>query len=264
MMDVDFDRYEALDVERDGPILRVWFNRPDQLNAIDAAVHAELGTLFGDIDRDTSTKIAVLSGRGRAFSAGGDIDHLLHLHANPLDSAAAVATDRAIQAALLEMQTPLVAAVNGPAVGLGCSLALFCDVVIAADDAYFADPHVSVGLVAGDGGALLWPQLIGYMQARRYLLTGERITGEVAERLGLVTVSTPRENLDEVVETWVERLLAQPEHALRWTKLSINAGLRLVASAVLDTAAGYENVSQLLPAHGEALAKLRDRTRRPS
>jgi enoyl-CoA hydratase len=247
-----------VDVERDGPILRVWFKRPDQLNAINREVHGELESLFFDIGRDDQTRVAVISGRGRAFSAGGDLDWLFELNADPTASARAIRADRIIQTALLSLDTPLVAKVNGPAVGLGCSLALYCDIVVSTPSAVFVDPHVSVGLVAGDGGALLWPQLIGYMQARRYLLTGDPITGANAERLGLITATAEADELDDAVETWVQKLLAQPDLALRWTKLSINGGLRAIASSVLDSAAGFENLTQIMPEHREALHALRN------
>lgn len=255
---VDFARYAALQVERDGPVLRVWFNRPERLNAISREVHAELETLFFDIDRDEQTRVAVLSGRGRAFSAGGDLDWLLELNADPVASARAIRADRLIQTALLSMETPLVARVQGAAIGLGCSLALYSDLVIATAAASFVDPHVSVGLVAGDGGALIWPQLIGYMQARRYLLTGDAITGADAERLGLITEAVQRDDLDDKVDHWVEKLLAQPDLALRWTKLAINGGLRAIAPSVLEAAAGYENLTQILPTHRAALDTLRE------
>ena len=256
---VDFGKYSAVQVEREGPVLRVWFNRPDQLNAINRDVHGELESLFFDIDRDEETRIAVLSGRGRAFSAGGDLDWLFELNADPAASARAIRADRMIQTALLSLETPLIARVNGPAVGLGCSLALYCDIVIATPQAVFIDPHVSVGLVAGDGGALIWPQLIGYMRARRYLFSGDPITGSDAERLGLITGVAKAGELDSAVTAWEEKLLAQPDHALRWTKLSINGGLRSIASSVLDSAAGFENLTQILPQHRDALNKLRDK-----
>jgi enoyl-CoA hydratase len=155
----DLGRYEAIDLTLEGSILTASFNRPEQMNAINSAVHRELETLFVDADADDEVELVVLTGRGRAFSAGGDLDWLLELNADPAASARAIAGDRRIQNALLNMETPIIAKVNGPAVGLGCSIALFCDVVIAVPDAVFSDPHVSVGLVAGDGGALLWPQL---------------------------------------------------------------------------------------------------------
>lgn len=258
-MRVDFAKYSAVEVQRQGPVLHVWFNRPEQLNAVNSAVHAELESLFFDVDRDEDTRVAVLSGRGRAFSAGGDLDWLYELNADASASARAIRADRIIQTALLSLETPLIARVNGPAVGLGCSLALYSDIVVSTPDAVFVDPHVSVGLVAGDGGALIWPQLIGFMQARRYLLSGEPITGRDAERLGLITEVAEADKLDIAVESWVEKLLARPDHALRWTKLSINGGLRAIAPAVLDAAAGFENLSQILPAHRQALDKLRDK-----
>jgi enoyl-CoA hydratase len=256
----DFARYEAIDLALEGPILTVSFNRPEQLNAINRAVHRELETLFVDAEVDDEVKLVVITGKGRAFSAGGDLDWLLELNADPIASARTIAGDRRIQNALLTMDKPIIAKVNGPAVGLGCSIALFSDIVVAVPDAVFSDPHVSVGLVAGDGGALLWPQLIGYARARRYLLTGDAIKGLDAAAMGLITETAPAEELDDVVAKYARRLLAQPEHALRWTKSSINAGLRVVANAVLDSAAGFENVTQIMTAHRERLEAMRKRS----
>ena len=253
----DFGKYKAIDVRRDGPILAASFDRPDQLNAINQAVHRELETLFVDADGDDEVKLVVLTGKGRAFSAGGDLDWLLELNADPAASARAIASDRRIQNALLGMETPVIAKVNGPAVGLGCSIALFCDIVVAVPDAVFSDPHVSVGLVAGDGGALLWPQLIGFARARRYLLTGDPIRAVDAAAMGLITETATADTLDEVVAGYARRLLAQPEHALRWTKTSINAGLRVIANAVLDSSAGFENVTQIMAVHREILEGMR-------
>ena len=260
---VDFDRYEAIELTRDGAVLTATFDRPEHLNAINKSVHRELETLFVDIERDDDVKLAVLTGKGRAFSAGGDLDWLLELNADPAASARAIVGDRRIQNALLGMETPIIAKVNGPAVGLGCSIALFCDIVIATPDAIFSDPHVSVGLVAGDGGALLWPQLIGFARARRYLLTGDAITGTEAAAMGLIADTADAADLDAVVDAWGQRLLAQPEHALRWTKTSINAGLRVIANSVLDSSAGFENVTQIMPAHREKLEAMQHRSRTP-
>lgn len=256
---VDFRKYEAIEVTRDGPILTATFNRPQQLNAINRPVHRELETLFVDADVDDDVKLVVLTGKGRAFSAGGDLDWLLELNADPAASARTIAGDRRIQNALLGMETPIIAKVNGHAIGLGCSIALFCDIVVAVPDAVFSDPHVSVGLVAGDGGALLWPQLIGFARARRYLLTGDSIPAVDAAAMGLITETAPEDALDDVVASYARRLLAQPEHALRWTKVSINAGLRVIANAVLDSAAGFENVTQIMDAHRDILRAMRSK-----
>ena len=258
----DFGRYEAIELALEGPILTASFNRPEQLNAINKAVHRELETLFVDADTDDRVELVILTGVGRAFSAGGDLNWLLELNADPAASARTIAGDRRIQNALLTMETPIIAKVNGPAVGLGCSIALFCDIVVAVPEAVFSDPHVSVGLVAGDGGALLWPQLIGFARARRYLLTGEPITGADAAAMGLITETAAADTLDDVVAGYARRLLAQPRHALRWTKASINAGLRVIANAVVDSAAGFENVTQIMDVHREILEGMLAKSRR--
>jgi enoyl-CoA hydratase len=256
---VDFARYQAIKCELDGSVLRLTFDRPDVLNAIDRHVHRELETVFIDVEADDRVDLVVVTGAGRAFSAGGDLDWLLELNADPVASARAIRGDRIIQNALLSMEKPVIARVNGPAVGLGCSIALFCDIVIAGPQAVFADPHVSIGLVAGDGGALVWPQLIGFARARRYLLSGEPITSVDAAAMGLVAQAVADDDeLDSAVQEWIERLLSQPRLALRWTKHSINAALRSIASAVLDSAAGFENVTQVMDAHRDAVLALRE------
>jgi len=129
---------------------------------------------------------------------------------------------------------------------LGCSLALFCDFVIATERSVFADPHVSVGLVAGDGGALLWPQLIGYMRAKRYLLTGDALGAREAETVGLITQCvTDTTELDLVADALVERMLKSAKFAVRFTKASVNAGLRQVANAVVDRAVAFEGITMM-------------------
>src|SRR5437868_13701648 len=134
---VDFERYEAIEVTRDGQILTATFNRPEQLNAINRPLHRELETLFVDADVDDDVKLLILTGKGRAFSAGGDLDWLLELNADPAASARAILGGRRIQNDLLGMETPIIARVNGAAVGLGWSVALFSDVVLAASHAIF-------------------------------------------------------------------------------------------------------------------------------
>ena len=141
---------------------------------------------------------------------------------------------RRIQNTMLDLEKPIIAKVRGPAIGLGCSLSLFCDFVYATPEAVFADPHVSVGLVAGDGGAVIWPQLIGYAHARRYLLTGDAIRGAEAADIGLITEAVADDQLDAVVAAMADRLVGGARHTIKWTKASINAGLKLMANSVLD------------------------------
>lgn len=224
-------------------------------------MHDELSRIFQDIDRDADVKVVVMTGAGAAFSAGGDLDWLTALQGDPVATAASIANDRRIQNALLDMEKPIIARVVGPAVGLGCSLALFCDFVYATPDARFADPHVLVGLVAGDGGAVIWPQLIGYARAKRYLLTGDPIFGRDAADIGLITAAVPVEEIDQVVATMAARLASGPTFALKWTKAAINAGLKVTAAAVIDRAAAFENLTMLMQDHGIALEAMKTRAK---
>ena len=248
-----YDSYEALKIERDGRILTIRIHRPEARNAINAQLHEEISTIFGDIDRDPETDVAILTGSGGAFCAGGDLKWMVGLHGDPLGFAHVIRNDRRIQTSLLDLEKPIIARVDGPAIGLGASLALFCDFVYATPKATFADPHVSVGLVAGDGGALIWPQLIGYARARRYLLTGDPIRGEEAAEIGLITECVAPEKLDTAVDAMARRMRSGATHAIKWTKASINAGLKQLAVAVLDRAASFEAVSASLQDHRIAL-----------
>jgi enoyl-CoA hydratase len=242
---MDYASYSHLEVTRQGRVATVALNRPEIRNAIDAGLHAELGRVFTDLDLDDECDVVVLTGSGGYFCAGGDLNWVLSLHGDPLKSSAAIRTDRRIQNSLLDLEKPIIAKVRGPAIGLGCSLALFCDFVYATPGATFADPHVSVGLVAGDGGAVIWPQLIGYARARRYLLTGDPIKGTEAAAIGLITEAVAHEELDRVVDDLADRLLSGATYAIKWTKASINAGLKVTANAIIDRAAAFENMSQM-------------------
>ena len=254
-----YENYEALRIEREARVLRITIDRPEARNAINARLHWEFSQVWGDVAADEESDVVILTGSGDAFCAGGDLSWLLAMHGNPAEQSESIHNDRRIQNGMLDLEKPVIARVKGPAVGLGCSLALFCDFVYATPDARFADPHVSVGLVAGDGGALIWPQHIGYARARRYLLTGDPITGADAAAMGLITEAVPAEELDATVDAMATRLCEGARHAIRWTKASINAGLKQVANAVLDRAAGFEAMSQTLEDHRIALEAFQKR-----
>ncbi|MCH2172698.1 enoyl-CoA hydratase/isomerase family protein [Myxococcota bacterium] len=256
---MEYQNYEALQIERDSGILRVTINRPEARNAINPQLHEEFSRIFSDAERDRETDVVILTGAGDAFCAGGDLNWLLDMHGKPAEQYETIRNDRMIQNTMLDLEKPIIARVVGPAVGLGCSLALYCDFVYATPKARFADPHVSVGLVAGDGGAVIWPQLIGYARAKRYLLTGDPITGVEAEKLGLITEAVEEDQLDATVDAMAQRMIDGAKHAIRWTKASINAGLKQVANAVLDRAAAYEAMSQTLEDHRIALEAFQNR-----
>ncbi len=242
---VDYASYRHLEVTKHDRIVTVTLNRPEVRNAIGAGLHSELGRIFTDLDMDDDCDLVILTGAGGYFCAGGDLKWVLSLNGDVAKSTAAIRTDRRIQNSMLDLEKPIIAKVRGPAIGLGCSLALFCDFVYATPEATFADPHVSVGLVAGDGGALIWPQLIGYARARRYLLTGDSIKGAEAADIGLITESVPEQDLDGAVDDLASRLRAGATYAIKWTKASINAGLKVTANGIIDRAAAAENMSQM-------------------
>ncbi len=250
---MDYSKYKDLKIDKKDGILTITINRPDDLNAVSEDMHMDFSTIFTDAEFDDEVDIIILTGAGKAFCAGGDLKWLLRTHGDPVATSYAIAHDRKIQNTMLDMEKPIIAKVNGPAIGLGCSLALFCDFIYATPRSKFADPHVNVGLVAGDGGCVIWPQLIGYARARKYLLTGEQIKAEAAYDIGLITEVVSEEDIDSSVQALAEQLRDGAKYSIRWTKTSINAGLKVMANAIIDRAAAFENVTQLMEDHKIAL-----------
>lgn len=256
---MNLDSYKALKLTRENRILTITIDRPEAKNAVNPQLHDEFSRIFSDVDRDPETDVVILTGSGDAFCAGGDLDWLIDLQGDPIATTHSIVNDRKIQNSLLDLEKPIIAKVNGPAVGLGCTLALFCDFIYATPDTKFADPHVSVGLVAGDGGAVIWPQLIGYARAKRYLLTGDFINGTLAAEYGLITAAVDAEKIDQTVQEMAERMAKGATYAIRWTKASINAGLKVMANAIIDRSAAYENITMLMDDHKIALQAFKNR-----
>lgn len=236
-------RCERILVERRGRVLYLTLNRPEVLNAADATMQRELATVFRDIAHDPDTHVVVITGAGNAFSAGGDVETMLDKIENPAAWQRTVEDAREITFGLIDLDRPVIAKVRGPAVGLGATLALLADIVICAPNAKIGDPHVRMGLVAGDGGALLWPMLIGRHRAMEYLLTGELLTAEQAERAGLCNRVVDDADLDEYVRDLAERLANAPTVAIRGTKRAVNLALRQAADAVQEAHFGMETLS---------------------
>jgi enoyl-CoA hydratase len=161
--------------------------------------------------------------------------------------------------ALLDCDKPIICRMNGDAIGLGATIALFCDIIIAADQARICDPHVRVGLVAGDGGAVIWPQLIGYARAKQYLLTGDMLDARTAQQIGLITAAVPEADLDRTVDEWIGRLTRNSPLAVRWTKATINTGLKQLAGTIMDTGVAYEGMSFRSEDLGESLNAIREK-----
>lgn len=255
---VDYRRYSRLVIEQDGRIATVTMNRPDKLNAVDATMHAELARIFIDLNEDPTVDIVVLTGAGRAFSSGGDIDWMQTMIDDPASFEKTAREGKQIVFSILDCEKPIIAKLNGHATGLGATIALFCDVIFASEKARIGDPHVSVGFVAGDGGAVIWPQLIGYARAKEFLMTGDLMTAAEAAKIGLINHAVAPEDLDRRVDEFVARLAAGAMKAIKWSKLSVNIGLKQLAHSIMDASIAYEAMSNRTADHAEAVAAFRE------
>jgi len=208
-----YDLPEEIDVREDGPLRIITLNRPEALNAVNDALHTGLARLWPRLSEDRAARAAVLTGSGKAFSAGGDFAYLEELGRDPELRARTIAHGRDLVLGMARCRVPVVAAVNGPAVGLGCSLVALSDIVYIAEDAYLADPHVQVGLVAADGGPLTWPLHISLLLAKEYALTGTRIRAERAVELGLAN-HVSADPVGEAIAC-AKKILELPQQAVR-------------------------------------------------
>jgi enoyl-CoA hydratase len=251
--------FDTVGLARNGRLLTITLNRPDTLNAVDQQMHEDLVDVFAFVTKDEHSDVVVLTGAGRAFSAGGDLVYLAETAARPeLFDRDALRAKRIVYA-ILELEKPLICRLNGHAVGLGATLALLCDIVFAADTAKIGDPHVNLGLVAGDGGAIVWPQRIGFARAKEYLLTGDLVSAKQAEEIGLINHCVPAAELDGVVNAFCQRLLNGSTNAIRWTKVLVNLELKRIAHAVMDPGIAYEAVTIRSADYRDAVEALRDK-----
>jgi len=247
-----YENYKALRVElRDATLWLTMDNPP--VNASTPELRDDLDRIFREAERDDRVRCVVLTGAGNVFSAGGDIRRMHRMLGDQADWLLTMKEARRLVTDLLDFDKPLVGRINGDALGLGATLALCCDITVMLNSAKIGDTHVRMGLVAGDGGALLWPALVGVNLARRYLLTGDLLTGSEAVAVGLVTASASTADLDNVVDGWVRKLSMSATHALIGTKRALNAALRQQAAACMDAHLGLETMSHLRDDHREAV-----------
>lgn len=251
--------YGTLHLTRSERLLTITLDVPGTLNAVNRDMHEELADAFVFAAADAHSDVVVLTGAGRAFSAGGDLDHIAHNAAHPelFDDEARLA--KRIVFAMLDLDKPLVCRLNGHAIGLGATLALLCDIVFAVDTAKIGDPHVALGLVAGDGGAVVWPLRVGLCRAKEYLLTGELLPATKAEEIGLINHSVPADKLDTAVTEFCDRLLHGSANAIRGTKVLLNLELKRVANLVMDAGIAYEAVSVRSADHREGIRAMQEK-----
>jgi enoyl-CoA hydratase len=251
--------YESIRREHIGSVLKLTIDNPrSDLNVVDSQVHHELTELFADLRRERDARAVLLTGSKRAFSAGGDFAWFSELR-DPESLDALQSDARRIIIDLLDVEIPVVCALNGPAVGLGASIALLCDVIFMADTATIADPHVRVGIVAGDGGAVIWPLVLGPARAKQYLLTGDAVTADEAERLGLVNKVVPASELEAEALAFATRLAEGAPLAVRYTKLAVNKLVKDALNVAFDTSTALELVTFMSRDHVEALDAMKEK-----
>jgi enoyl-CoA hydratase/carnithine racemase len=240
---MDYELPDVIRVESDGPVRIVRLSRPEQLNAVNDDLHRGLAEVWPQLSADPDARVAVITGEGRAFSAGGDFDLLDRMSKDMWLRRTTIDEGRDIVLNMVRCRVPVVAAVNGPAVGLGCSLIALSDVVYMAESAYLSDPHVMVGLVAGDGGPITWPLHTSLLLAKEYAFTGDRISATRAAEIGLANHVCPD---DEVVDTALaaaRKIAALPQQAVEATKRVLNLHVENAVLATIDFALESESAS---------------------
>jgi len=258
-----YARYQRLAFDRPRPgVLRVSMNNPERLNAADSVMHAELAQVWLDVDRDDAVAAIILTGVGRAFSAGGDFA-MIEAIIDDFETRARVLREaRDIVYNLINCSKPVVSAIRGPAVGAGLVCGLLADISIATPQARILDGHTRLGVAAGDHAAIIWPLLCGMAKAKYYLLTCEPLSGAEAERIGLISIAVDDAELDARAVQVATRLAEGAPHAIRWTKYALNNWLRM-AGPSFDASLALEFLGFTSPEAKEGLASLQEK-RRPT
>ena len=254
-----YDDYHQLTLSlRDNGVLLITMDQPEKYNAADEQMHSELARVWKDVAADPETRVAVITGAGKAFSAGGDLAMIERMSGNYERVSHMLNEASDLVYNIINCEKPIVSAINGVAVGAGAVAALLADIAIAADDARIGDGHIRLGVAAGDHAAIIWPLLAGMAKARYYLLTGEMLTGAEAERIGMVAKALPRDQvLDEALRI-ADGLATGAQQAIRLTKRTLNNWLRS-AGPTFDQSAAYEMLTFLGPDVVEGYTALREK-----
>ncbi len=250
---------EQIDVTYEGDVGVVTINRPERLNAIAPETSDQLRETLLKLDDDEDSRVAILTGAGRGFCAGGDVKSMTERHKPGVAPKKVYSQGRHLMNAFMSVEKPIIAMVNGPAAGLGATLALYCDMVVIADEATIGDRHVNVGLVAGDGGAVMWPLLVGPHRAKEMMITGRMLSGREAADMGLVNRSVPLEQLRKETLDLAREIAALPPYAVRATKTSVNRYVAWMNNLVLEPSLAWEKISMMSQDHQEALAARREK-----
>lgn len=238
-----FNHIDELKIEMDGSVAVVTMNRPEKLNAFSDEMHTGMQEIWNYLALDRSVRAIVLTGAGRAFSAGGDIPNFIRSYESPIHRRESMRGAQRLLNNMLDCPKPMISAVNGPAIGLGCSIAISCDIVFMNESTFMADPHVDIALVAGDGGAVQWPLFMSILKAKYYLLTGDRIPAKECVEIGLANFAVPAAELLEKAVALGHRLAEKPQQAIEETKRAINLHIQQATLMVSPFACAAEQES---------------------
>lgn len=237
---MEYSHFEHILFEKkENHVLWMTLNRPEVLNAANQRLHTELVEVWRTIDRDPDVHVVVVTGAGRAFSAGGDLQMVEDAYRNYDEVLRILDEARDLVYNMLNCSKPIISAINGPAVGAGLVVALLADVSIAGETARLADGHVRMGVAAGDHAAIIWPLLCGMAKSKYYLMTSGFVSGKEAERMGLVSLCVPDDEVLSRADAVATDLATGPRHAIRFTKRALNQWL-LQASPIFDHSLALE------------------------
>jgi enoyl-CoA hydratase len=248
--------YEHLDIQIADGIATVTMNRPEVLNGLHPPAHAEMERVWDDLGDNDDVRVAILTGAGRAFNAGGDLkDMQERLAVDPAGgSGISAAAGRRIIYNLLSFEKPLIAAVNGHAIGLGATIGLLCDIAVVSEKAMIGDPHINIGIVPGDGGLAVWTMLAGPNRAKEFMMLGSMASADEALRLGLVNRVVEPEAVMSTARELAIRLTHGPQVALRGTKISINNWIKTQFTSLFEVSLAAELQSMAHPDFAEGVA----------
>ncbi len=259
MADEWFNKYEGLRFERrEHGILWMTIDRPEALNATTASRHYALSRVWDDIDDDPDTRVVVVTGEGKAFSAGGDMEWIDSFIGDASQVHGVLEEAGDVVHRILRCRKIIISAINGVAVGAGLAVALMADISLIDEDAHFTDGHLSIGVGAGDHAAICWPLLCGLAKAKYYLLTADFIDGKTADQIGLVSKSLPGDELLAEAERVATKLATGPQRALQLTKRSLNLWMQQ-ASPVFEASLAFEMLGFLGSESVEGVAAMKER-----
>jgi enoyl-CoA hydratase len=256
---MDYSSYQHLLIEKKGGIALLTINRPESLNSTNFRLHNELSRVWLDLAEDDEVRVAVITGAGRAFSAGGDFEVVEKSMGNLEVVAQTMKEARDIVHNMINCDKPIISAINGVAVGAGLAVALLADISIASENARFTDGHTRLGVAAGDHAAVIWPLLVGMAKAKYYLLTCDMLDAKEAERIGLISMVVPHDQLMPKAMEVAQKLATGAQQAIRWTKHSLNQWLRAAAHTSFDYSLALEMLGFFGSDVREGLSALKER-----